>query len=283
MDNNYGELNRLRKTNNFDTVKCNQILNEENEIFYGEIIEYALKANTSIEDILKNISYIKVEKYLNYLIANKKEYITNFYEHLENSTNTLDLERLKIYILISKSLLQYGNLSNDKYKIVFLTYLIHNYNYLKSIYSCNLNDEELVKILRSKEEVFIIEIISTQKIKDKNTVEYIRKMKNILLNNPEYKKGIEILINSIEENLNSNNKLNSLKQEYKGLIEESLNQGNIENSIKMIDEYESIFKEDLLLNFRAIVSIYKSEFEKADYYLKQVIYVTIMIIILFLI
>ena len=108
-------------------------------------------------------------------------------------------------------------------------------------------------------------------------------MKNILLNNPEYKKGIEILINSIEENLNSNNKLNSLKQEYKGLIEESLNQGNIENSIKMIDEYESIFKEDLLLNFRAIVSIYKSEFEKADYYLKQVIYVTIMIIILFLI
>ena len=94
-------------------------------------------------------------------------------------------------------------------------------------------------------------------------------MKNILLNNPEYKKGIEILINSIEENLNSNNKLNSLKQEYKGLIEESLNQGNIENSIKMIDEYESIFKEDLLLNFRAIVSIYKSEFEKADYYLKQ--------------
>ena len=269
LDNNYGELNRLRKTNNFDTVKCNQILNEENEIFYGEIIEYALKANTSIEDILKNISYIKVEKYLNYLIANKKEYITNFYEHLENSTNTLDLERLKIYILISKSLLQYGNLSNDKYKIVFLTYLIHNYNYLKSIYSCNLNDEELVKILRSKEEVFIIEIISTQKIKDKNTVEYIRKMKNILLNNPEYKKGIEILINSIEENLNSNNKLNSLKQEYKGLIEESLNQGNIENSIKMIDEYESIFKEDLLLNFRAIVSIYKSEFEKADYYLKQ--------------
>ena len=24
LDNNYGELNRLRKTNNFDTVKCNQ-------------------------------------------------------------------------------------------------------------------------------------------------------------------------------------------------------------------------------------------------------------------
>ena len=138
-----------------------------------------------------------------------------------------------------------------------------------NIFSSYISSQDIVQRDVYKRQVFIIEIISTQKIKDKNTVEYIRKMKNILLNNPEYKKGIEILINSIEENLNSNNKLNSLKQEYKGLIEESLNQGNIENSIKMIDEYESIFKEDLLLNFRAIVSIYKSEFEKADYYLKQ--------------
>lgn len=269
FDNNYGELNRVRKTNNFDIVKCNQILNDESEIFYGEIIYYALKGNISIGDILKNISYIKTENYLNYLITNRKEYVTSFYEYLENSPNTLDLEKLKIYILISKSLLQYGDLENNKYKIVFLIYLIYNYNYLKNIYSYILNDEELVKLVRSKEEVFIIDIMNAHKLKTKNPVEYIRRMRHVLLNNQEYKKGIEILINSMDDSLKSNNELDNLKKEYKRIIEENLNQGNIDNSMKMIEEYESIFKDDLLLNFRAIVSIYKSKFEKADYYLKH--------------
>ena len=51
-----------KRRNLLKNVKENEYvirdLNEENEIFYGEIIEYALKANTSIEDILKNITLL---------------------------------------------------------------------------------------------------------------------------------------------------------------------------------------------------------------------------------
>ena len=269
LDNNYGELNRVRKTNNFDIVRCNQILNDENEIFYGEIIDHALKVNISIEDILKNVSYVKTENYLNYLITNRKEYITSFYEYLESSLNTLDLEKLKIYISISKSLLQYGDLDSSKYKNTFFMYIVYSYNYLKNIYNQNINDEELCKLLINKEDIFIIDIMNAQRLKSKDSLEYIKRLKQIILNNPQYKQGIEILINSLTEEIESNNELDDLKKEYKRIIEDSLNQGNIENSMKMINEYESIFKDDLLLNFRAIVSIYKSEFEKADYYLKQ--------------
>lgn len=269
IDDNYGVLNKIRITGKIDVKKCNDVLKNENNMFYGDIVHYAFKANVLFENILKDVSYTKTESYFAYLITNKKESIIYFYDYLSNSINTLDLEKIKIYVCLSKSLLYYGNLDSEKYKNIFLMYILYTYNYLKFIYNPNINDEELCKFLTNKEDIFVIDIMKAQKLKNKDSLEYIKRMRQIILNNPQYKQGIEILIDNLTDDIKSNGELQNLKKEYKRIIEENLNQGNIDNSLEMIKEYESIFKDDLLLNFRAIVSIYKSEFEKADYYLKQ--------------
>ncbi len=269
IDDNYGILNKIRVNGKLDVKKCNDILKNESNMFYGDIIHYAFKQNILLENILRDVSYTKLEVYISYLITTKKESKIYFYDYLNDSTNTLDLEKIKIYTCLSKSLLCYGNLDSKRYKNTFLMYILYSYNYLKNIYNQNINDEELYKLLTNKEDIFVIDIMNAQRLKSKDSLEYIKRMRQVILNNPQYKQGIEILINSLTEDIKSNNELDNLKKEYKRIIEESLNQGNIENSMKMITEYESIFKDDLLLNFRAIVSIYKSEFEKADYYLKQ--------------
>ena len=84
-----------------------------------------------IEEILINISYFKVEKYITYLIVNKKEFILKLYNYLISLKNTLDNKKLSIYSNLSKALLKYGNLKNDKYEKLFLLYVKYSYDYIK--------------------------------------------------------------------------------------------------------------------------------------------------------
>ena len=115
----------------------------------------------TIEEILINISYFKVEKYITYLIVNKKEFILKLYNYLISLKNTLDNKKLSIYSNLSKALLKYGNLKNDKYEKLFLLYVKYSYDYIKNIYNQDLSDEELLNILETIENIMITELIST--------------------------------------------------------------------------------------------------------------------------
>ena len=165
-------------------------------------------------------------------------------------------------------MVQYGGLTGAKYKKLFLTYISIRYDYIKSIYNKDLCDNELINLINDKDDKFVIEIYNSKKLIN-NEIEYIRFMKKLLIDNKKYKKGIELLIKEFEEKLNISKELKSLKSQYKILIENSIISNNTKNAISMINEYESIFKNEELYNFKSMIKIYENNIKEAEHLLKM--------------
>ena len=270
IDDNYGILNKIRLGLNLNEETYNEILIKEKEVYFSEILYYAIENNFNIENVLNNVSYIKMQNFTDYLVKTKRECIIKLYNYLENVSNTMDYKKIQTYACLSKSLLMYGNLVGDKYKKIFYMYISYNYECLKIAYNINLKNEESINLLRNEEDEFIVKLKRIEKYKSNDELTYIRKLKDLLIDNPYYKKCIKLLISDFEKELNENTELKELKTKYKLLIESSINGGDLDESIKMINEYESMFSEEFeILNMKAIIALMRGELDNAEKLLKN--------------
>ena len=220
--------------------------------------------------VLINISYFKIEKYITYLIVNKKEFILKLYNYLILLKNTLDNKKLSIYSNLSKALLKYGNLKNDKYEKLFLLYVKYSYDYIKNIYNQDLSDEELLNILKDKDDILIVKVNILEKNKNKDLLKYINNMKKLLNNYREYNDGIEILINKFESEFEESEELKTLKKQYKSIVENSIKSNNLDEATSMITEYETMFSKDNdILNMKGIIAMHNGNFKEAELLFKE--------------
>jgi hypothetical protein len=266
---NYGLLNKIRLGKKLTVKEYNEILLKEKEMYYGDVVYYAFKQDIDLIKVLNGVSHLCIQNYMNYIISNRRDCILDLYGYLLNAPNTLDINKLSLYSCLSKSLLLGGNLMDEKHKNLFLMYITYKYDYLRQIYNKNLMDEELLRFLKDEEDVFIINITITQKLKKIDELEYVRRMKELLTNNQQYKKGIEILIDVFKKEFNQSEEIDDIKNKYKSIIQADINKGNIIEAQNKIDEYEDIFKYEVeILNLKAVIEVLKSNFNEADKLLK---------------
>lgn len=270
IEGNYGLLNSLRLGLKLSLPEYTDILLQEEDIYYGEVVYYALKDGFKIEDILDSISNFKVEQYIGYLIINKREIILDLYNYLSSLKNTLEINKLCIYVNLSKFLLKYGNLKNDKYEKLFLLYVKYSYDYIKNIYNQDLSDEELLNILKDENDIFIVKVNILEKNKNKDLLKYINNMKKLLNNYREYNDGIEILINKFESEFEESEELKTLKKQYKFIVENSIKSNNLDEATSMITEYETMFSKDNdILNMKGIIAMHNGNFKEAELLFKE--------------
>lgn len=270
MEGNYGNLNKIRLGEKLTAKEYNDILVNENEVYYGDIIYYALNQNLNLESILKQVSYIKLKNYIDFIIANRRDSILDLYNFLKTRKNTLDINKINIYSCLSKILLMHGNLVGDKYEDLFLMHMYYTYESLKKSYDRSLSDEDLLNIIRNNDDEFIVKINIIQKNKEIDEINYIKEMKKILIDNPEYKKGIELVINKFENELKEGCELKQLKKQYKSIIEKSINNGMLEDAFSMIKEYELMYKEDYeLINMKSILCLLNGNFDESECLFKK--------------
>lgn len=270
IEGNYGTLNKIRLGKKLTTKEYNEILINEKEVYYGDVVYYALIQKLNLEDILKEVSYIKLKNYIDFIIANRRDIILELYNYLKTRRNTLDIKKINIYSCLSKVLLMQGNLVGDKYEDLFLMHMYYTYESLKKTYNKSLSDEDLINVVRNKEDEFIIKINIIQNNKEADKVKYIKEMKELLIDNPEYKKGIELLINKLENELKESYELSQLKKQYKNIIENSINNGRLEDASNMIKEYELMYDEDYeLLNMKSILCLVHRNFDDAENSLRK--------------
>lgn len=270
IDDNYGLLNKIRLGEKIDLEKYNEILKNEKEVYFGDCLYYALKQGMQIEKVLDKVNYLNVRNYINYIIIKKRDCIIDLYNYLENITNTLNINSIKIYSCLARALLLHGNLTGEKYEKLFFMYITYSYDYLKQLYNESLTDEELLDLLTDEDDIFTIKITLIQKMKKNNELEHIKKMKDLLIENKKYKKSIGVLVEKFKSEFNQNEELKYLKKQYKELIKNDVNKGDIINAQNKIDEYESIFGAEIdILNFKAIIKILNGDFRSADKLLKD--------------
>lgn len=270
IDGSYGVLNKIRLGREIDINIYNEILSCEKDVYYSEILYHAIKQNMDIVEILSGINYLKTQMYTDYLVKSKRDCIIDLYDYLENVSNTLDIKKIQIYSCLSKSLLMHGNLVNEKYENLFLMYISYRYESIKQIYNENSTDEEIIYFLRNEEDEFVVNINRINKLKSCDKLAYIRSLKKLLIDHPQHKKGIQVLISKFKDDLNLSLELIELKSKYKSIIENSINCGNLNDAIKMIKEYEDLFSEEFeILNMKSIIALLSNNLENAEIMLKK--------------
>ncbi len=270
IDGNYGILNKIRLGMKLSDEDYNEILLEENELYYADVIYYALKSGSDLVKLLAGVNHVSLTKYFGYLVLYRRDCILELYDYLVEASNTMDLNKIIIYRCLSKYLLFDGGLEGKKYEQLIYMYLAYSSVYIKQIYNELLSDEELLRLVNDEDNVFIIKLNSIEKLKKNNPVEYIKNMRQLLIENKKYKSIISILINNFKSEIEENEELKNLKKQYKEIIKNDVNKGDIKSAQIKINEYQSLFKfESEILNLEAITKILSSEFIEADNILKQ--------------
>ncbi|MGL5652726.1 MAG: glycosyltransferase [Paraclostridium sp.] len=270
IDGNYGILNKIRIGLQLSDEEYSEILLEENELYYADVIYYALKSGSDLVKLLAGVNHVSLNKYFGYLVLYRRGCILELYDYLVKASNTMDLNKIIIYRCLSKYLLFDGGLEGEKYEQLIYMYLAYSSVYIKQIYNELLSDEELLRLVNDEDDVFIIKLNLIEKLKKNNPVEYIKNMRQLLIENKKYKNIISILINNFKSEIEENEELKNLKKQYKEIIKSDVNKGDIKNAQIKINEYQNLFEfESEILNLKAITNILTSEFVEADNILKQ--------------
>lgn len=270
MAGNYGILNSVRIGKTFDFKTIKSIITEEKNNYYADLIYSLFKEGYDLENILSDIDNVCIYNYFSYIVDFRKDIIVDLYNYLNNVKNTLDTNKLSIYSLLAKSLLNKGNLKNKKYENLYNMYIVYTYQYIKKIYKEDLRDEQLLNLVNTEEYRFVIEFVSVNKLKNANPLEYIKKMKKLAIQNKISQKGIELTIKRFEKSLNCNEELSNLKESYKLLIKKDIEKNELTYANQKIQEYEEIFGEESeILNLKGIIEMISSNFEKAESLFKK--------------
>ncbi|MEN2258045.1 hypothetical protein AAIB48_09795 [Paraclostridium benzoelyticum] len=270
IDGNYGILNKIRLGIKLSYKEYHEILLSENELYYADIIYYALKNGSDLVELLSGVKYLSLNRYFEYLVLYRRGCILELYDYLVRASNTMDLNKIIIYRCISKYLVFEGGLEGEKYEHLLYMYLSYSSVYIKQIYNDLLSEEELLELVNDEDDVFVIKVNLIEKLKKNNPVEYIKNMRQLVIENKKYQNMISLLINNFKLDFEENEELKNLKKQYKEIIKNEVNKGDIKSAQIKIDEYQSLFEfESEILNLKAITKIISSEFIEADNILKQ--------------
>lgn len=268
IENNYGKLNKLRLGNELKIKEYNEILKSENNYYFADIIYYLMKKEVRLDEIIKGISLYKLELYLTYLINNKNDFEYMLFDYIDNKLNSLDFDNLKIESTVCKLLCKYSSLPSDKYKQIFLNYIVYRYSYVQVLYNvdkiqCNLSD-----IVNDKDDKFVLDLYNILSLKKSDKLSFIRNIRDLLKEYPEYKKGIQYLLNDIEKDISVSDEMNILKKEYKLLIEKIIASNDLSKALEVVNQYEEMFGNEEMYNVRAIINLYLGNIEDSEKLLK---------------
>lgn len=269
IDGNYGRFNKIRLDRNLSLEECKNILESENMSIYAPLIIIAHENNIDLLDIFYNMDYIWIERYIQYSINYDKRFILELYKYVLMQSNTFDINKIKVFRIFAKNILENNILDEKKYKELFYIYIMYSYQYIKNIYA-NIDDEKLLKCISGDLERFILKLKLIQNIKEINKINYLGELKQLLYEYPHCNKIIELLIKDFEKEIKTTKELKILKKDFLINIEHVINCGDTKNAKSMIDEYLEFFDEEYeILNMNGIINLMEGNYKDADFMFKK--------------
>ncbi|NFA21466.1 glycosyltransferase family 2 protein, partial [Clostridium botulinum] len=226
---------------------------DENKIPYSIYIYYILKYDITEIEYFINYGRDKIENVLINLCVNYFDFNYSILEGLEKF-KSININSISIKTIMEKPLLLSGNLPEEDKEKIFLNYIAHKYYCIIKNYN-----EDLVinsRWMLTDEERFVLEIKEVLENKYKDTVKYIKGIKNILNIQKSYIGYIKILTNNVEENVNNDIKalIPNLIESIKVLINTDKYQeayNTIEEGLALVKFHFDLMllKYDLLVQF----------------------------------
>lgn len=174
-------------------------------------------------------------------------------------SNVNNMDDILIKTIIEKALLLSGNLPQDKKKELFLEYISEKYYIIIKSYS-----NEIIKgkfWMLSSEERFIIELKETLTYKYKDTLKYIKAMKDILDVQKTFIDYIKLLT-EIDKEFTNNNQIKTFIPELIKNIQVLMNGERYQEAYDTIEEALSLVKFDFDLMVLKYNLLLNSNYEK---------------------
>ena len=267
---NYGTLNKVRLGLKLSKDDINEILKDENYNYYSDLIYYGMNQGYDLIELLKGVSNIDKEKYLQYLVLTKKNKVGEIYDYVINYKSTLQTEKLALLSLMAKILLKGTTISKEKYKKLFNIYINYEYLYLKSIYK-GLSDKDIMYYSKDSDEIFVINLKLINDIKNEDKIKYVKEIKELILKYPNFKDGVEEIIEFFKKEISESDEVKNMRNRFIEIIKEFINIGNIGEAEQHIEIYKETFGIDnKIMNLISVLYIIKGEFINADQELKKI-------------
>ncbi|MDF2520935.1 MAG: hypothetical protein K0R84_1563 [Clostridia bacterium] len=264
----YALLNLIRKEDKSDKVNLGRTVIERLEVidfnklpnYYSEILYYLLRSKQLHINVLKHLNNITLETYFAYLVKQFKKECIDYIQEFLNETITDDsLESIRIRRVLRKILLFSGKLDNEKYKEAFMRYLKDGISYISQVYNENIISDERIFDVKDEEAAMLIYMKKAEELKVKDTVEYIKYLKKALDIYPDMAKGIKLMQEALEDELNKHKE--SIKEQIRAMIDK----GNLLRAHKLIHEYEKYKTDDVqVLSMKAVIAIMENRLNDAE-------------------
>ncbi len=275
-ENNYGLLSRFRIMIEDGKEADNTILDLISELdfnelpkYYADIIYYLLINKKSISNYINDLQESVFQKYLNYLLEKYNEdFIIVTYQYLmSNELVDLSIKTAKIFKSLGKTLILSNGLDEEKYRNVFKNYINIGTYYINSVYTDQVINNEKIFNLKNNEEIFLLFMFKAEKIKDKDRVNYIKYLRKALDVYPVMKKGIEFILDKIN---NESPDFRDEQSKIKSQIENLINNNQLAAAKELVVKYEEIIQNDIdIFTMKSVIAIMESDFGRAKNIIKN--------------
>lgn len=276
----YGLLNIVRKyISDREMIISDQLWQSINNIdfhkreyYYADLLFVRIIRHEPLVEVLSTLQNDKITRLFMYLLHSHKDFLDILMNLLKDEGSLLhdykeDSEVLRVKCAALYALLQQEkDLSNEDYMHYFQMYIDVGIAYVEHCYNPKVLDMESISWARVSADGFLFVMRKIQRI-DKNSVEYIRYLREALAQDETMEQGIDLLLQEVQEELTSPklDELSTLKKSIQNAIKEAINAGELETATALIDEYEDVVGIDApLCSAKGIVYMIDGRLEEAE-------------------
>jgi Glycosyltransferases involved in cell wall biogenesis len=253
-DTEYGLLNRIRL---WDQENVNQLLDEISKLplnelgfYFGDVFYFIMKRKISLHSINLEIQEQELELFFRYLNEKYPDFAVLCDTYLQSQDKDSTLEEQRVHKILRRIMLQTEHLDQEKYDQVLDRYIKDGIGYIRRIYRLEIFEDDKPYLLADKEEIFFYYLDKARFVETTDRAQYVRYLKKALLEYPDMKKGIEVLLNRLTKKMDDQAKpsVSAEMQEYAQIVKANLKQfiqnGMFKEAREIIQGYEEIIPND---------------------------------------
>ena len=228
----------------------------------AEILKLKVKKNISVLEEIKKLDNMDKEKYIDY-ICTDYECIRILDNYDKDNFLCLDVIDLSFINIVERKLIFLSSVEGEKLENLIYRDFVNNVNTIKRIYNFDIINLQNSKFILNRYQYFWYKINYIINKYSNDKMYYIKNLKELVKEMPEFKKILGFFQSKINDNLISND----MKQEKEKLLMsiEDLIQNNMLNKAEdVLRELDGLFIYDVeIKNYLGVVLYLKGELDDA--------------------
>lgn len=228
----------------------------------AEILKVKVKEDISVLEEIKKLDNMDKEKYLDY-ICSDYECIKILNNYVKDNFLRSDITSLSFISMVEMKLIFLSYIQEKKLEDLIQRAFINNINLMEQIYNFDIINEENSKFILNRYEYFWYKIncIIGKYCNDK--IQYIKGLKAITKEMPEFKKVLEVFTESIKDTVISN-EMEKEKDNILAKVEELVNNNMLDEAENILRELDGLFLYDTRVkNSLGVVLFLKGELDNS--------------------